>query len=113
VLPGDLVRAFPLRAIGRFDLLASFAAQDADEARTVWACQLVAFIISASVAPFVCFTSAITSAFLLGLSAFALPAVFSAAAFFASLAFLAGLRLAFGSWASVAGVPFSIESLII
>src|ERR1700722_1341507 len=32
VLPGDLVGAFAVRALGRFDLFASLAAEDADEA---------------------------------------------------------------------------------
>jgi hypothetical protein len=36
VLPRDLVRAFAVRALGRFDLLASFAAQDAGKAPHPW-----------------------------------------------------------------------------
>jgi hypothetical protein len=55
-----------------------------------------------------------TSACLLARSDFGLPAVFLVRPdFFAGLVFLAGLRLALGCSASGAGVPLSIESLII
>src|SRR5580698_9433568 len=57
--------------------------------RTVWACQPVAAMISASVAPFARFINATTSAFLLARSALGLPAAFFGwRAFFAVLAFL-------------------------
>ena len=45
--------------------------------RTVWACQPVAFIISANVAPLARLIMAITSAFLLVRSALGLPAGFA------------------------------------
>jgi hypothetical protein len=64
--------------LGRIDLLAALAAQDADEA---------AFIIPERVAPFARFISAITSAFLLVRSDFGLLAAFLAwPAFFTGLA---------------------------
>jgi len=60
--------------------------------RTVWACQPVAAMISANVAPLARFIKATTSAFLLVGSAFGLPADFLAdLGFFVPLAFLAGL----------------------
>ena len=54
--------------------------------RTVWACQPVAAMISANVAPLARFIKATTSAFLLARSSFGLPP-----AFLAGLAFFAGL----------------------
>src|ERR1700676_4039817 len=71
--------------------------------RTVWRCQPVASIISASVAPLARCIIAITSAFLLVRSAFGLRAAFFAgAAFFAALLFFAGFAplAAFLGWAS-------------
>src|SRR5215471_2758696 len=61
--------------------------------RTVWACDSVAVMISASVASLVRLIIAITAAFLLARSACGLPTGFLAhAAFFADLGFAAVLR---------------------
>src|SRR5258706_12473611 len=82
--------------------------------RTVCACQLVAAMISASVAPFARFILAITSALLLVASDFDLPAAFFAGvAFFAALAFLAGLRLALGCAASGVCLLMFSESFVL
>src|SRR5882757_9060303 len=75
--------------------------------RTVCACQLVDFIISANVAPLARFIIAMTSAFLLVPSDFGLPA-----AFFAPLAFLAALRRTLGC-ASVTGLLMFSESIVL
>ena len=67
----------------------------------MWACQPVAFIISANVAPLARLMRAITSAFLLERSAMGLGA-FVGLAFFASLAFLPDFPFGFGCSASLA-----------
>jgi hypothetical protein len=64
--------------------------------RTVCACQPVAFMISANVAPLARFISAMTSAFLLPRSVVGLAVLLARPAFFAGLAFLAGVRFVFG-----------------
>ena len=80
--------------------------------RTVCGCQPVAFMISARVAPFARFMSAITSAFLLARSALGLLPGLAAVGFFALA--LAGLRLLFGCSVAVCGVaPLSMVSLLI
>jgi hypothetical protein len=70
-------------------------------------------MISANVAPLARFISEMTSVFLVARSVFGLPAFLARPAFFAGLAVLVDLRLLSGCWASGAGGPFSIESLII
>ena len=72
--------------------------------RTVWACHLVAAMISASVAPLARFIKAMTSTFLLARSAFGLLAAFFGwRPFFAVLAFLVVVRLSLVCGALVAG----------
>ncbi len=74
-------------------------------------CQSVAFMTSASVAPFARFIMAITSAFLLVRSGLCAPADFLAGlALFVGLAFLAA-RVRFGAGASAAGVPLDLRPI--
>ncbi|HTR39042.1 MAG TPA: hypothetical protein VMH80_24365 [Bryobacteraceae bacterium] len=83
--------------------------------RTVWACQPVAAMISADVAPLARFIKATTPAFLLARSSFGLPTAFLAGlVFFAGLFFFVALGLRFGlAGSGCAAALFSIESLII
>ncbi len=107
---GDLVRALPGVALRRFDLLASLAAENADEAS-----HGVLLPISANVAPLARFINAMTSAFLFLPSACGLLAAFiDLRAFFAGLAFLEVARLPFGCGAPGSCVViFSVSIVLI
>jgi hypothetical protein len=97
VLPGDLVGAFAVRALGRFDLLASLAAEDADEASHGVLLPARGFqdLGQRRAAPLARFIMAITSAFLLARFAFSLVAGFSARpTFFGGLALFRGRTFA-------------------
>jgi hypothetical protein len=82
MLARDGVHAFPVVTFGGFDLQTHFLGSVPErKPRTEWACQLVAFISSARVAPFDFFRSAMTWALLLlwpGLAALALGRRFGA-----------------------------------
>jgi hypothetical protein len=71
-LLGDSIHALPCGVVRGLDFLPALAAEDGHEARTVCFCQPVASMISASVTPLSRLISAITSAFLLVRSPFAL-----------------------------------------
>src|SRR5882757_3478702 len=81
--------------------------------RTVCACQPVASMISASVAPLARLIIAITSAFLLLRSEGLFAAFLAGASFFVALAFLAGVRVPVGFFDSGSlAWPFPANSWI-